>query len=601
MNFRKIKRGYYYLKKNGINKSLQKLALRKYNKKNMKNVSENYVDYILNNEPDFKDLDNQRSVDFKNKPKISIVIPMYNTKYDFFEELMESILNQTYSNFEICLADSSINENLDILKYINDKNDSRILYKRLENNGGISLNTNEAINMATGDYIAFCDHDDVIAPNALFEVVKAISKDESVDFIYSDEDILENGIRKNPHFKPDFSPDLLTSYNYICHLCVVKRELLNKVGMLNKEYDGAQDYDFVLRATEQAKNIIHIPKILYHWRAHELSTAGDSSSKNYVFEAAKKAIEAHFKRLNIKVKVSILEEVGRYGVEYILDEEPKVSIIIPNKDSKSDLKKCINSILKSTYKNYEIIVVENNSTKEDIFKYYEQLENENNNIKVVYSNIKGFNYPKINNIGIGQATGEYLILLNNDTEIITNDWIENMIGICKRDDVGIVGAKLLYPDNTVQHAGVVIGIGSVAGHINLNINKDDPGYFSRANVINNFSAVTGACLMIKKEVYEKVGGLNEKFAVAFNDIDLCLKVRKEGYLVVYTPYAKLHHFESKSRGAEDTKEKKARFAKEIDMFKDNWNEVLEKGDPYYNVNLRLDKVDFSINTQKQER
>lgn len=601
MNLRQVKRAYSYLKNNGIKKSINKLLLRKYTKKNMKNVSENYEDYILNNEPSFKELELQRKVKFKNTPKISFVIPMYNTKYEFFKELMESILNQTYSNFEVCLVDSSIAENLEILNYLKEKNDIRIKYKRLENNGGISLNTNEAINMSTGDYIAFCDHDDTILPNALFEVVKSINEDESVDFIYSDEDILENGVRKNPHFKPDFSPDLLTSYNYICHLCVVKRELLNKVGLLNKEYDGAQDYDFVLRATEQAKNIIHIPKILYHWRAHELSTAGDSSSKNYVFEAAKKAIEAHFKRLNIKVNVSILDEVGRYKVKYISDEEPKVSIIIPNKDNKSDLKKCINSILKSTYKNYEIIVVENNSTKEDIFKYYKQLENENSNIKIVYSNVKGFNYSKINNIGIGQATGEYLILLNNDTEVITNDWIEDMVSIFKRGDVGIVGAKLIYPDNTVQHAGVVIGIGGIAGHVNLNIDKKDPGYFSRANVINNFSAVTGACLMIKKEIYEKVGGLDEKFAVAFNDIDLCLKVRKEGYLVVYTPYSKLYHYESKSRGAEDTKEKKARFAKEIDMFKDRWKYILEKGDPYYNINLRLDKVDFSINTQKQER
>ena len=601
MNFRKIKRAYTYLKNNGIKKSIDKLALRRYTRKNMKNVSEKYEDYILNNEPSLKELEAQRKKIFKYKPKISFVIPMYNTKYEFFEELMESILNQTYSNLEVCLADSSNDENQDILKYIENKKDSRIVYKKLENNGGISLNTNEAIKIATGEYIAFCDHDDVISINTLHEVVKAINENENVDFIYSDEDILENGKRKNPHFKPDFSPDLLTSYNYICHLCVVKKELLDKVGMLDKEYDGAQDYDFVLRATEQAQNIVHIPKILYHWRSHVLSTAGDSSSKMYVFEAAKKAIEAHFERLNIKVEVSILEEVGRYKVKYILDEEPKVSIIIPNKDNKSDLKKCIESVLKSTYKNYEIIVVENNSVKEDTFKYYELLEKEYDNIKVVYSDIKGFNYPKINNIGVEHSTGEYIILLNNDTEVITTDWIENMVGICKREDVGIVGAKLLYPDDTVQHAGVVIGIGGVAGHINLNIKENDPGYFSRANVINNFSAVTAACLMIKREIFDKVKGLEEKYAVAFNDIDLCLKVRKEGYLVVYTPYAKLHHFESKSRGAENTKEKKARFAKEIDLFKDNWFEILEKGDPYYNINLRLDKVNFSINTKKQER
>lgn len=600
MDFRKLKRAFNYLKKNGIIKSIKRLILRSHNKKNMKNASCNYEDYIKNCEPTKKELESQYNTKFKINPKISIVIPMYNTKYEFFVELMNSLINQTYSNFEICLVDSSNNEDINIKNYLDSLNDRRIIYKKLSENGGISLNTNEAIRLSTGDYIAFCDHDDVLAINALFEIVKTINKDLDVDYIYTDEDILENGVRKNPHFKPDYSPDLLTSYNYICHLVVVKRELLNKIGMLEKEFDGAQDYDFNLRATEKAKKIVHISKVLYHWRSHAASTAGNSDAKEYVLEAGKKAIKKHFERLNIDVDVDILQEPGRYKVNYKIVNNPKVSIIIPNKDNKNDLRKCIDSILKSTYPNYEIIIVENNSKSKEIFKYYEKLQNEHLNIKVVSLEIDNFNYSKINNFGVKSATGDFLLFLNNDTKVLENNWIENMLGICQRKDIGIVGAKLLYPDLTVQHAGVVIGIGGVAGHVNTNIKDSDPGYFSRAEVINNFSAVTAACLMIKKEDFEKVSGFDENLAVAFNDIDLCLKIRKLEKLVVYTPYSKLYHYESKSRGAEDTKEKIKRFSKEIDIFKNKWNDILEPGDPYYNKNLRLDKTNFEINTNTQK-
>lgn len=598
MSFRKLKRAFEYLKKNGLKKSIKKLILRANTKKNMKNASQNYEDYIKNNDLNNKEIEKQTNTKFKIMPKLSFVIPMYNTKFEFFIELMNSLTSQTYSNFEICLADSSENKNTSIQEYLKNLNDSRVIYKKLEKNGGISLNTNEAIEMSSGDYIVFCDHDDVVAPNALYEIVSAINKNSDTDFIYTDEDILQDGIRKNPHFKPDFSPDLLTSYNYICHLVAVKRSLMQEVGLLNKEFDGAQDYEFNLRATEKAKNIVHIPKILYHWRSYEASTAGNSSAKEYVFEAGKKAIEQHFKRLNIKVKVDILQEVGRYKVNYEIVGNPKVSIVIPNKDNKADLKKCVDSILKSTYQNYEIVIVENNSIKEETFKYYEKLQEEYSNIKVVVCKIDNFNYSKINNFGVSNTTGDYIILLNNDTKILSLNWIENMLGICQREDVGVVGAKLLYPDFTVQHAGVVIGIGGIAGHINLNIKDEDPGYFSRAEVINNFSAVTAACLMIKKKVFYEVGGFDESLAVAFNDIDLCLKVRKIGKLIVYTPYAKLNHYESKTRGAEDTPEKIKRFSNEIDIFKNKWNDILENGDPYYNINLRLDKVNFEVNTQK---
>lgn len=599
MNTRKIKSGYNYLKKNGLKKSINKLYMRHLNKKQMRNVSNNYEDYILNNTLSEKEINEQRKNKFEVNPKISIVIPMYNTDEKFFKELIDSIIGQTYTNFELCLADGTPNKNEELSKIINSIGDERIKYKYMNGNFGISGNTNEAIKIATGDYIAFCDHDDVLAINALFEVVKAINNNEDVDFIYSDEDILVDNIRKNPHFKPDYSPDLLRSYNYICHLVVVKKSLIDDIGMLNSECDGAQDYDFVLRATSAAKNIVHIPKILYHWRAHQNSTAGSSDSKKYVFEAGKKAIENNLKQNNINGNVLVLEnEPGRYRVDYKVDGNPKVSIIIPNKDNKNDLKKCLNSIFESAYKNFEIIVVENNSVKEETFKYYEEIQRQNEKVKIVKMDINEFNYSKINNYGVSFATGEYIILLNNDTKVISKDWIENMLGICQRSDVGIVGAKLLYPDNTTQHCGVVIGIGGIAGHVNTNLTDSAPGYFSRATVINNFSAVTAACLMIKKSIFDEVKGLEENLKVAFNDIDLCLKVRDKGYLVVYTPYAKLMHYESKTRGLEDSKEKIKRFESEIDLFKSKWNSVIEKGDPYYNINLRLDSSNFHINTNR---
>ncbi len=599
MNIRRIKSGYSYLKNNGLKKSVQKLHLKYLNHKQMKNVTDNYEDYIKNNEPNENELKTQQEKKFKYNPKISIVIPMYNTPIAFFNELINSMLNQTYANFEVCLADGSSKSDSQILNRIREINDDRIVYKLLDKNDGISGNTNEAIKMATGDYIAFCDHDDTLAPNALFEVVSSINTNNEYDFIYSDEDIVVEGVRKNPHFKPDYSPDLLRSYNYICHLVVVKRELLEKVGLLRKEYDGAQDYDFVLRATSKASKICHIPKILYHWRSHINSTAGSADSKMYVYEAGKKAIESNLKDNNLIGKVQILaDEPGRYRIDYEVVGTPKISIIIPNKDNKNDLKKCIDSILESSYKNYEIIVVENNSTKKEIWDYYEEIQKNNNNIIVKKMEINEFNYSKINNYGAQFASGDYILLLNNDTKVITNNWLELMLGICQRKDVGIVGAKLLYPDNTTQHCGVVVGIGGVAGHVNTNLRENEPGYFSRANVIGNFSAVTAACLMIKKSVFDEVGGLEEKLKVAFNDIDLCLKVREKGYLVVYNPFAKLNHYESKSRGMEDTKEKIERFEKEMDLFKYKWKDILESGDPYFNINFRLDRSNFYINTNK---
>lgn len=593
-----VKKGINYIKKYGFIEGLRKIRRKIAIFKTYSKFNDNYKDWIYNNEPKESETKKQEKFKFKYEPKISILIPMYNTNEIFFKELIDSLKAQTYKKFEVCLADGSQVENKELEKYFSD--DNRFKYKHLSENKGISENTNAALEMATGEFIALVDHDDTLPCFALYEVVKTINDNPDVEFIYSDEDILDAKYeRKNPYFKPDFSPDTLRSSNYICHLSVLKKTLIDEIGKFRAEFDGAQDYDMILRATEKAKLIVHIPKILYHWRAHENSTSQNTDSKSYAFIAGKKAIEEQLKRLNIKGNVELLETPGTYKVNYEVINNPLVSVIIPNKDSIQDLNKCISSVLKSTYNNYEIIIVENNSENKETFDFYRKLEENNKNVHVVKYEEKGFNFSKINNFGRKFAKGEYILLLNNDVEVINENWIEEMLGICQQKNVGIVGAKLLYPDNSVQHAGVIIGIGGVAGHIHKNIKDSDPGYFSRAVIVNNFSAVTAACLLVKTNIFDEVGGLDETLEVAFNDVDFCMKVRNKGYLVVYTPFAKLHHFESKSRGNEDTKEKKNRFSNEIDRFKEKWQEELEKGDPYFNKNFRLDDYLFVIDINKK--
>lgn len=588
-----------YYKEFGLKKTIKEI----YRKIAIFNIyskfNSSYKVWIKNNEPNELELKKQMNHKFRYNPKISILIPMYNTKETFFAELIESLKAQTYINFEACLVDGSESENKELMKYID--NDKRFVYKFLGINKGISENTNEALKIATGEYVALLDHDDLLPKFSLFEVVNAINNsNNNVDFLYSDEDIIDfKHMRKNPHFKPDFSPDTLRSYNYICHFSILKKELIYKIGGFRSEYDGAQDYDLILRATEKAKHIVHISKILYHWRAHENSTSQNTDSKSYAFLAGKRAIEDQLERLQIKGKVEALKVPGTYKVTYEIVDNPLISIIIPNKDSILELKKCINSILMSTYKRYEIIIVENNSEKNQIFEYYNILQKENKNIHVVEYKGKEFNFSKINNFGRTFAKGEYLLLLNNDVEVINNNWMEEMLGICQQKNVGIVGSKLLYFDNTVQHAGVIIGMGGVAGHIHKHIKSDDPGYFSRANIINNFSAVTAACMLIKSHIYDEVDGMDQNFKVAFNDVDFCMKVRKKGYLVVYTPFARLYHYESKTRGDENTPEKRQRFSREIELFKNKWNKQLEEGDPYFNVNFRLDQYLFVIDVDRK--
>lgn len=571
-----------YLFKNGFKKSFYKVVV----PDSKEYQEQRYNEWIEKNTLTQEQLEAQKNTKFDYEPLISIITPLYNTPKEFFIDYINSIKNQTYSNWEVCLVDASSEE----LEYIKDiiENDEKIKYKKLEKNNGISENSNEAIKLANGEFIALIDHDDVIEPNALFEIVKGLNKYPETDFIYSDEDKFERNLENRfyPFFKPDFSPDFLRSNNYICHLSIIRTSLINEIGGFRKEFDGAQDYDLFLRVSEKTNKILHIPKVLYHWRVHNLSTAQNMDTKMYAIEAGRKAIQEHCNRIGLQADVDNENPLGLYRVKTKVQGEPLISIIIPNKDSFKYLKTAIESIEKSTYKNYEIIIVENNSEKKNIFRYYDIIQ-KNSKIKVVYYKEKGFNFSKINNFGVTYANGEYVLLLNNDIKVITPNWLEEMLALCQREEVGIVGSKLLYKDKTVQHAGVVIGMGGIAGHVNRTISDKSPGYYGRVKVINNYSAVTAACLMTKKELYKKVEGLDEDFKVAFNDVDYCMKIRKLNKLVIYTPYAKLYHYESKSRGYEDTPEKKKRFEGEIKLFEDKWKKELEQGDPYFNVNLDL--------------
>lgn len=547
-------------------------------------------------EPTTEEIEAERGVRLDYEPLFSIVIPLYQTRIAYLKELLDSILGQTYTNWELCLADGSGKDSV-LLSVIREymERDKRICYTLLEDNKGISENTNAAIRMATGDFIVLADHDDILPLNALMECAKALNQDRTVDVIYSDEDKIDMDGKKyfDPHFKSDFNIDLLCSMNYICHLFVVKRSIVEQVGMLKREYDGAQDLDFILRCCEVAKHICHIPKILYHWRCHLDSTASNPESKMYAFEAGRKAIEAHYKRLGIPAHVEHGQFYGMYKTVYEWEDKPLVSIIIPNKDHIEDLRKCMDSIDElSTYRNYEFVIVENNSTEEETFAYYKSIE-ERENVQVLYYEGE-FNFSRINNFGAKHARGDYFLLLNNDTQIINPDCLWEMLGYCMRKDVGIVGARLYYPDDTIQHAGVVLGFGGMAGHTFIGCSRYDNGYFSRIICAQDLSAVTAACMMVKRSVFEEVEGLSEEYRVAFNDVDFCMKVREKGYLIVYNPAVELYHFESKSRGLEDTPEKVARFNSEVDRFLIRWDKELKAGDPYYNVNLSLNRSDFGL-------
>lgn len=591
-----VEKGIRYWKSQGAAALAEKVVTKV---KNVRQGPPSYQKWIRHHLPDRNELEKQKKTSFGYRPKISFVVPLYKTPEKYLRKLTESFQEQTYSNWELCFSDGSGAQSplTELLKELTAK-DNRIKYVSHEEPLQISENTNSAIEIATGDFIAFADHDDELTPNALFECVKAINEKPQTLVIYTDEDKMSMDGHKffQPHFKPDYNPDLLCTVNYICHLFVVSRKVIEKVGGLRSEFDGAQDYDFVLRCVEAVKDeeICHIPKILYHWRCHEDSTAENPESKLYAFEAGRRAVQAHYERTGIHAEVFKGEYLGLYRTKFIRDHDPLISIIIPNKDHIDDLKRCMESIeQKSTYKNYEYIIVENNSTDSATFEYYKKLEAENPKVRMVYWD-GVFNYSAINNYGASFAKGEYLLLLNNDTEIINPDCLEELLGYCMRKDVGAVGARLYYEDDTIQHAGVVIGFGGIAGHCFVQQKRGTTGYCHRIICAQDYSAVTAACMMVKKSAFDAVGGLSEELAVAFNDIDFCMKLRKAEYLIVYNPYAELYHYESKSRGLEDTPEKVARFNKEIATFEKKWPEILENGDPYYNPNLTLKSQDFSL-------
>lgn len=594
----------YYIKKYGVYNALRKGFSKiryKLNKKSQNIIiseKEKYSLWIEQNEPTEQELKKQREFDFKIKPKFSLVVPMYNTPEKYFEALVDCLIDQTYSNWELCLADGSPIKN-DKLNYIIEKDD-RIKYVFLNGNKGISGNTNEALKIATGDYIALLDHDDLIPTFCLYELAKCINNNPKVEFIYTDEDKIEGIKRCDPHFKPDFSIDTLRANNYITHLSVFKKELMNKIGGFKDEYNGAQDYDVIIRATENTNNIVHIPKVLYHWRVHPNSTAMVADAKPYAYEAGIKVLEDHLKRVDLKGKVAHGGDIpGVYEIEYEIIGEPKVSIIIPNKDSIKLLKNCINSILKlTTYKNYDILIIENNSENQKTFDYYEVLK-KFNNVKILTYQEKGFNYSKIINFGVKNSDADYILQLNSDIELLTPNWLEKFIGFAQRKDIGAVGARLYYEDKSIQHAGISIGICNLAANLLTNTPYGMHAYFGRECLIQNLTAVTGACLFCRKSLYEEVGYMEEElFKVALNDVDFCLKIREKGYLNVYNPYIELTHYESKTRGYENTPEKMERFEKECANYRKKWKKALEDGDPYFNINFSRNTAQYNVSTEK---
>ena len=592
-----------YFKKNG----LRALYLKSKNKIQGLDNDYGYAEWYEKTRPSSEELEAQRQRVWTDPVRFSIVIPVYATPDSYLKSLLDSLLAQTYPHFEICIADGSP-EGRDKEAVLSEyaARDPRVRYRILGENRGIAGNTNAAMEMAQGDFVVLCDHDDVLPEQALYECAAEIEAHPECDCIYTDEDKLDmdGGALFDPHFKPDFNIDMLCSVNYICHLFLFRRELLERCGAMRAEFDGAQDYDFIFRITEASRCIRHIPKALYHWRCHMQSTASNPESKLYAFEAGARAIRAHYERVHPELTVEKIEKGVDYGIYHTyfkINGEPLVSVVIPNKDHTADLDKAIRSLLKGTWQNLEFIVVENNSTAPETWQYYEKIQAELPCVKVVRYEKPGFNFSAINNFGVQYASGEHLLFMNNDVEMINPDSIREMLGYCQREDVGAVGCRLLYEDDTIQHAGVVIGFGGIAGHTFIGLNEYQNSYFHRALTAQDYSAVTAACMMTKRSVFAAAGGFTEELAVAFNDIDLCLKIRALDKLVVYDPYAVFHHYESKSRGLEDTPEKVERFNREIAMFMKRWPEILEKGDPYYNPNLTLRKSNFALRDLLKEK
>jgi glycosyltransferase involved in cell wall biosynthesis len=532
-------------------------------------------------------------------PLISVVIPVYKPKREYLQQAFESVFSQTYPNFEVCVADDG--SGVDWLRqyFLELKKCHTNFHYTLRNqNGHISAATNSALELVSGQYVAFMDQDDLLSPHALNEFALAIVSNPKLKLIYSDEDkIDETGRRFEGHFKPDFSPNLLLGQNYISHMSCINTILVRELGGLRVGLEGAQDHDLLLRALPylDCENVHHIPKILYHWRAIEGSTALSLDEKKYTELAAYRAVSDYLSSQEIDAEVKLGRAPNTLKVDWKLKEFPQVSLLIPTKDRLDVLKPCIDSILGITdYPNYEVIVLDNGSVEEETSEYLTQLVELDSRVRVI--GVPGeFNFSRINNIGVRSARGEYIALVNNDIEAIHSDWLTEMISQAVSTEAGCIGAKLLYPDGSIQHGGVILGIGGVAGHSHLYKDGVDSGYFQKMDLVHEVSAVTAACLVVKKSIYLGVGGLDESLKVAFNDVDFCLKVREAGYTNIFTPYATLYHHESISRGYEDTPEKQKRFNREADYMKEKWGATLYS-DPYYNSNFDLKAESYHLST-----
>lgn len=588
------------IRKEGIKKCLDKIY------RSYFTVVSNETSYELwikrNDKLDKKQIFNitQMISKWDSPPLISVIMPVFNTRGEWLCEAIDSVRNQLYPLWQLCLSDDASTEEhiKGVLDYYA-KQDSRIKVVYRKESGHISAASNSALELAEGEYVAFLDHDDLLPTHALFHVAEQIIKHRDVDIIYSDEDkITENGTRTEPHFKSGWNPDLFYSQNYICHLCVIRRTLVEKVGGFRRGVEGSQDHDLILRCLSHiSKNaIIHVPRILYHWRKHDQSTASSSASKDYATQAGIKALRDHLDqqgKQDVKVEEGLVPNT--YRVRWPLPTpSPLVSLLIPTRDRIELVENAVRSILNKTeYPNYEIIILDNNSINPKTIQYFQDIQKNEPRVRVI--SITGlFNFSLLNNVGVKKARGEVIGFINNDIEVISHEWLSEMVSHAIRPDIGCVGAKLYYTNETIQHGGVILGLGGVAGHSHKHASRSAPGYFHRLKIIQNLSAVTGACLVMRKSIFEEVGGFDDEgLAVAFNDVDLCIKVREAGYRNLWTPYAELYHHESLSRGYEDTPEKAARFEGEISHLKNRWGDKLSR-DPFYNLNLTHDREDFSI-------
>lgn len=588
----KAKKGFKYMAKNGISHTIQRAKIEK-----LRNQA-SYPNWLARNEVLDIEAMTQEIATFHYQPKISIAMPVYNVEEKWLRLCIDSILNQVYTNWELCMADdASTDPNVKKILTEYQQLDERIQVVFREQNGHISEATNSALAIATGEFVALLDNDDELAINAFYEVVKVLNENPELDLIYSDEDKIDmDGNRSDPAFKPDWSPDLLLGTNYISHLGVYRRSILEEIGGFRKGYEGSQDYDLVLRFTEKTtkERIKHIPKVLYYWRMLPTSTAVDQGSKGYAFEAGLRAVQDALVRRGINGHATHGAANGLYDVYYDIESEKLVSIIIPTKNGYKDVQRCVSSIIeKTTYQNYELIMADNGSTDPKMHELYAEFEQQLPGRFFVESIDIPFNFSTINNRAAKKAHGEYLLFLNNDTEVITENWLTLMVSFAQQERIGCVGAKLLYPNNTVQHAGVILGLGGVAGHGHYGYPHGDLGYFGRLAINVNYSAVTAACLLMKKADFDAVGGFEEAFTVAFNDVDLCLKVQALGRDNVWLHEAELYHFESQTRGYDDKGKKKKRFEQEKVMMEEKWGPLIEN-DPFYNPNLTRDIPNFSL-------